>query len=236
MSVRATKLLPAAPRSKQQRAYQRIRERIERGEYTPGQRLIIDQLAAELGMSQVPIREAIRRLEAEGWLTYELNSGATVALLNRETWAQLLESVAVTEGYATALAAPHLTAADLQELTAINRGMRTALRDEDVQAFSDANRAFHARILNRCPNSIMAGQLRQAQARLDSLNRALFSREQGVLLRLLGPRMGQTAVVDHEVLIEALRLKEDPEVIERLTREHVLVHLRAAREEFGRMT
>ncbi len=236
MSARAPKILLATPRSKQESAYQLVRQRIERGDYTPGQRLIIDQLAGDLGMSQVPIREAIRRLEAEGWLTYELNSGATVAPLNRETWTQLLESVAVTEGYATALAAPHLTAADLQELAVINKRMRSALREGIVQEFSDANRAFHTRILSRCPNTIMVGQLRQSQARLDSLSRALFSREQGVLLRLLGPKMGQIAVADHEVLIAALRQNTDSAQIERLTREHVLVHLRAAREEFDRKT
>ncbi|MEQ1580385.1 MAG: GntR family transcriptional regulator [Steroidobacteraceae bacterium] len=236
MSARAPKALRAIPLSKQEQAYQLVRQRIERGEYPPGQRLVLDQLAGDLGMSQVPIREAIRRLEAEGWLTYELNSGATVAPLNLETWTQLLESVAVTEGYATALAAPHVTASDVRELAAINKRMRAALREESVQEFSDANRAFHTCILSRCPNAIMVGQLRQSQARLDSLSRALFSREQGVLLRLLGPKMGQIAVADHEALIAALRQDAAPAVIERLTREHVLVHLRAAREEFSRKT
>ena len=236
MSAPAPKVVRALPRSKQEHAYQLLRQRIEKGEYPPGQRIVIDQLAGDLGMSQVPIREAIRRLEAEDWLTYELNSGATVAPLDRETWAQLLESVAVTEGYSTALAAPHLTATDVRELATINKRMRAALRDESVQAFSDANRAFHTRILSRCPNAIMVGQLREAQARLDSLSRALFSREQGVLLRLLGPKMGQIAIADHEALIEALRENAGPAQIERLTREHVLVHLRAAREEFARKT
>jgi biotin operon repressor len=65
--------------SKHERAYQLIRSRIIDGSYTPGHRLIIDALAGELGISQVPIREAIRRLEAEGRVVYRHNSGARVA-------------------------------------------------------------------------------------------------------------------------------------------------------------
>jgi hypothetical protein len=65
--------------SKHERAYRLIRSRIIDGSYMPGHRLIIDALAGELGISQVPIREAIRRLEAEGRVVYRHNSGARVA-------------------------------------------------------------------------------------------------------------------------------------------------------------
>jgi DNA-binding GntR family transcriptional regulator len=231
--VRSVPPVPATL-SKQESAYRSIRARIEEGQYTPGQRLIIDQLADELGVSAVPVREAIRRLEAEGWLRYELNTGATVAPLSREVWAQLTESVAVMEGYATALAAPHVTGGDLTELTAINRRMRQALRQLDLQAVSDCNRAFHRLMLARCPNKIIIEQLRHFQARLDCVSRALFSREQGVLLRLLGPQMGQRALADHQAIIAALRGKAGGLAIEQLTREHVLVHLRAAQEDHDR--
>lgn len=236
----ATDNRPAADRgapggkSKQEAAYGLIRERIRYGQYTPGQRLIIDQLAHEFGVSQVPVREAIRRLEAEGWVKYELNMGATVTPLDVETWSQLTEAVALMEGYATALAAPHLSNAHLEQLATINRQMRQALRQLDVQHVSENNRAFHRLILERCPNAIIAGQLRQSQARLDGINRALFSREEGVFLHLLGPDMGQTAVSDHQNLIKAIRQRSDIATIERLTREHVLVHLRAARAELMR--
>jgi N-methylhydantoinase A/oxoprolinase/acetone carboxylase beta subunit len=65
--------------SKHERAYHLIRSRIIDGSYAPGHRLIIDALAGELGISQVPVREAIRRLEAEGRVVYRHNSGARVA-------------------------------------------------------------------------------------------------------------------------------------------------------------
>jgi len=220
--------------NKQESAYQLIRTRIERGEYSPGQRLIIDQLAGEFGISQVPIREAIRRLEAESLLSYEPNSGPKVAPLSREVWAQLLETVAVLEGYATALAAPRLTPENLSELKGINGHMSRALREDDLAQVSACNRAFHALILERCPNSVVVEQLRQSQTRLDSLNRALFAREQAVVMLLLGSKAGQIAVADHEALIKSIRRGTAAATIEQLTREHVLVHLRAVQGEFDR--
>jgi DNA-binding GntR family transcriptional regulator len=221
--------------SKQDSAYQLIRGRIESGQYGPGQRLVIDRLAHALGISQVPIREAIRRLEAESWLHYELNAGPTVAPLNLERWSQLLESVAVIEGYATALAAPHLDVADLQKLEVINRRMRNALRESAITEFSVHNREFHTYILARCPNAVMVEHLKQSQAQLDSLNRAMFARERGVMWMLLGPKMGDIALADHEKLIASLRRGSPPSTIERLTRKHVLVHLKAAQKELARM-
>lgn len=220
--------------SKQESAYQLIRTRIEHGEYSPGQRLVIDQLAEEIGISQVPIREAIRRLEAESLLSYEPNSGPKVAPLSREVWAQLLESVAVLEGYATALAAPRLTPGDLLELKRINTRMSGALGEDDLAQVSACNRAFHALILERCPNAVVVEQLRQCQTRLDSLNRALFAREQAVVMQLLGTKAGQIAVADHESLIKSIRRGAPAATIEQLTREHVLVHLRAVQGAFDR--
>ena len=95
-----------APTNKHELAYRLIRERIEAAVYQPGQRLVIDALARDLNMSQVPIREAIRRLQAEGWITYRHNSGPEVANIGVEQWQATMEVLAVLEGYATALAAP----------------------------------------------------------------------------------------------------------------------------------
>src|SRR6202140_6011698 len=103
------------PANKHELAYRLIRERIGAAVYQPGQRLVIDGLARDLNMSQVPIREAIRRLQAEGWITYRHNSGPEVANIGVEQWQATMEVLAVLEGYATALAAPHLDPTDLAQ-------------------------------------------------------------------------------------------------------------------------
>jgi DNA-binding GntR family transcriptional regulator len=219
-----------ATRNKQETVYDLIRGRIESGAYVPGQRLVIAQLAHEFGVSQFPIREAIRRLEAEYLITYTANTGPAVAAFSPERWIELFESVAVLEGFATALAAPFVTPDDLGQLREANQSIRTALKSIDLPAISRANRRFHALILARCPNHVVIEQLAQLQARLDSLSRSMFARDQGVLMQLLGPKAATDAVADHQQLITALRGKHSAASIEQLTREHILVHLRAARE------
>ena len=68
--------------SKSQRAYHWVKERIAGQEFTPGYRLVLGSIAAELDMSVVPVREAIRQLEAEGLVTFERNVGARVSMVD----------------------------------------------------------------------------------------------------------------------------------------------------------
>ena len=103
--------------SKSQLAYEHLRERITRGAYGPGYRLVLDQLARELRMSVVPVREAIRRLEAEGVVTFERNVGARVAAIDPVDYQDACQALAIVEGGAVALAQPHLAAADRREPT-----------------------------------------------------------------------------------------------------------------------
>src|SRR6266851_1941906 len=122
-----------SPRTnKHEVAYRLIRERIEAASYQPGQRLVIDALARDLNMSQVPIREAIRRLQAEGWITYRHNSGPEVANIGLEQWQATMEVQAVLEGYATALAAPAVGADDIARMRELAQRMQQAMAEFDL--------------------------------------------------------------------------------------------------------
>ena len=92
--------------SKSQRAYRFLRERIDDGRYVPGYRLVLAQIASELDVSVVPVREAIRRLEAEGLVTFERNVGAQVALIKETEYLHTMQTLSLVEGAATALSAP----------------------------------------------------------------------------------------------------------------------------------
>ena len=98
--------------NKQQMAYEHIKTGIEGGSFAPGQRLVIDSLARDLAVSQVPVREAIRRLEAEGLVKFSANSGAVVAGADPQLWFQFMELLALMEGYATATACASITKRD----------------------------------------------------------------------------------------------------------------------------
>jgi len=212
-----------APTNKHERAYRLIRERIESGMYQPGQRLVIDALARDLDMSQVPIREAIRRLQAEGWVTYRHNSGPEIANIGLEEWQATMELLAVLEGYATALAAPHLRKQDLKELRRHVQAMQRAVEQFDLLTFSDQNRAFHGVIYSHCPNPVLVERISETQAQLDAMRGTLFPTI---------PQRGMESVLEHRQLVELLEKRASFEVIERSAREHKLHFLVAAVRQF----
>jgi DNA-binding GntR family transcriptional regulator len=208
--------------SKQETVYKILRERIEQSQYAPSQRLVIDSIARELGISQVPIREAIRRLEAEGLVLYSANSGPLVAPVSREQWFQLMEMLAVLEGYATAAAARHMGPAELRSLRRIKDAMEEALGEFDFPAWTSAHREFHRQIHSRCDNQLLVDQIERIIQRADHVSLLVFARERGVIIHTLGARTGKEIIQKHADIIAALAQKAPSSRIERITRQHVL--------------
>ena len=124
-----------------------------RRQRTPGERLVIEHLAREINVSVVPVREAIRRLEAEGYVTFTRNVGATVASIDLERYPETIEAVAVLEGVATGLAAPHLTATDLKKARALNEELRAHARQARPRPVHATNAQFHETLYGAAPTA-----------------------------------------------------------------------------------
>lgn len=199
--------------SKLERVYKVIRERILSGEYGPGHRLVIDSLAEELGVSALPIREAIRRLEAEGLVVYRMNAGAQVATADPAQFEQGMTVLAVLEGYATALTAPLLTKRDVAGLEAATNRMQACMERLDVLGFGQANREFHAVIYARCPNAHLVKSLEDTTHRLDHIRRTVFTHI---------PYRGVHSISEHRELIRMLREGAPFDRIEAFARRHKL--------------
>ncbi len=199
--------------NKQERAYQTLRERILDGAYSPGYGLVIDALAEDFGVSVVPVREAIRRLEAEGLVVYRANIGAQVTPADPRVYEEELAVLSVLEGYATALAAPQLDDADRERLTEINLKMAQCLTEFDSLGFARWNQAFHLRIYERCPNPYLVGLLRDNARRLDAIRRAVFGQV---------PYRGQESIDEHHHLIELIGSQASFVEVETAAREHKL--------------
>ncbi|MBO0684745.1 MAG: GntR family transcriptional regulator [Candidatus Dormibacteraeota bacterium] len=207
--------------SKLELAYQSILFHILHGTYGPGYRLVIDELARGLNMSQVPVREAIRRLEAEGWVVFERYVGARVAPADRAGWEHLMQVLAVLEGAAAALAAELLQEDDLMGLRTLNKAMIAALRVGNLVAFGRLNREFHERIDARCPNPVLLSMARDVWRRLDVGVRSGF---------VYVPDRPREAVVEHERIVELLALRAPAAEIEQEVRAHKLATLRAVQK------
>ncbi|WP_417508136.1 GntR family transcriptional regulator [Microbacterium sp.] len=178
--------------SKSQRAYQWIKERIASQSYTPGYRLVLGSIAGELDMSVVPVREAIRQLEAEGLVQFEHNIGARVAMVDDAQYRHSMEALSVLEGNATALSAPHLEAEDLERARAINEKLTETLGHFNPTAFTQLNQQFHETLISSCPNPRLRELVTLEMQRLNRLRDSTFS---------FVPGRAHESVREHEQII-----------------------------------
>lgn len=204
--------------SKTELAYRVMRARIDSGEYTPGYRLVIAPIAHELGISAVPIREAIRRLEAEGLITFERNVGAQVALVKETEYLHTMQTLALVEGYATALAAPEVSQDQLRRARALNDTMRQTLEDFEPQRFTQLNLDFHSVLFESCPNPHVLELVHRGWSRMGVLRNSSFT---------FVPGRARESVDEHERLLDLIEQGAAVSIVEETAREHRLATLRA---------
>jgi DNA-binding GntR family transcriptional regulator len=197
--------------SKSQQAYDYLRTRIDDGRFVPGYRLVLGQIARELDVSVVPVREAIRRLEAEGYVTFERNVGAQVALIKETEYLHTMQTLSIVEGAATSLSAPYLTAEQLRGARRTNERMRRLLDDFDPHRFTELNIEFHAALYEACPNPHILDLVHRGWNRLKLLRDTSFS---------FVPGRARESVAEHEHLIELIESGADPLEIELAARAH----------------
>ena len=132
-----------APGSRVDRVQGAIREKILAGTYPPGSRLILSRLAAEHGVSFIPIREALQRLEAERLVKNEQNRGARVAEISIADMRDIYETRVVLEQHAVRMAIPKLTDENLRVAgAALDRMEERFAADRQAEAYQ-AHQAFH---------------------------------------------------------------------------------------------
>ena len=128
-------------KSKKELVYEHLRTEILNGDLPPGKRLVIDTLASELGVSQIPIREALQQLQAEGFVTFEAHVGPSVATIEPdEIWEifQLLEALEVVSCRA---ACRRMSDEEIQAMEAMVEAMDSFT--ESPEEWSRANQRFH---------------------------------------------------------------------------------------------
>ncbi len=198
-------------RSKSQIAYHWIKERIARQEYTPGYRLVLSTIAKSLDMSVVPVREAIRQLEAEGLVTFETNVGAQVSMVDDSQYRESMQALSILEGAATALAARRLSEDDLRKARDINERMIESLGHFDPGLFTALNQEFHATLFSKCTNPRMVTLVEAEWARLGHLRASTFS---------FVPGRAQESVREHENIVRLIEIGAPLGEIEKVARRH----------------
>src|SRR5215218_10009335 len=121
-----------------------IRERILRGRYPEGQPLRQDAIGAELGVSRIPVREALRQLEAEGLVTFSPHRGAVVSRLSLGEIDEVFELRSTIEPDLLRRAMPRLTKQQLDRADNVLDRYATALQSGDVAMWGELNWEFHS--------------------------------------------------------------------------------------------
>jgi DNA-binding GntR family transcriptional regulator len=194
-----------------QLAYHFLRDRILSGHYEAGVRLRPEQIAAEIGVSRMPVREAVRQLDAEGLLTMLPNRGVVVSRLTPEEVIELFEIRAPLEGLAARLAVEHVTEEALLDCDHLL--MRMRLAEGDHLLWMERHDQLHDRICGLSRRDRLCQLARQLRMQIQPYLRLFTSVS----------RSPELSGFEHEVILDALR-DRDADRAEAAMREHVMAN------------
>ncbi len=144
---------------------EKIRSQILDGKLRPGERLVEDRLSAELGVSRVPIREALRELSAEGLVRIERNRGASVTEVTPAMVGELVEVRALLEGLNARLAAQRHDPEIVGQLSEILARGNAAAEAGSTEQLARLNAEFHDRLAEASRNVVLSDVMRGLRER-----------------------------------------------------------------------
>ena len=191
-----------------QSVYDALIDLIVGGELPPGQHMVETDLARQLGVSRQPIREALHRMEAEGWVDLRPSQGAFVHVPTDSEVDELLDVRALLEAETARLAAARgSTPAQLARLREICRDGEAAAEAGDFGAAVAANNAFHAEVAAVGGNAVLA-ELAD-----------IVGRRVQWYYRMVAPERGHGSWAEHAEMIEAIE-SSDADRAQALARKH----------------
>ncbi len=167
-----TTLEPLVDRTVADRVAERIREAIHDGSYSPGTRLVERSVARELGVSHIPVREALARLADEGLVDRLPRRGARVAELTRQELDEISSLRIVLEQLVARRAQERMTADAELELRAIADRMLQAAADGDVDLLVTLDQRFHERLWELADHELLNELAAQVRGRIVAFLRA----------------------------------------------------------------
>jgi DNA-binding GntR family transcriptional regulator len=191
-----------------ERAYRHIRDAIRKGTLKPGDRLRERSLAADIGLSRTPIREALAKLEAEGLVAHDAIRGIVVAELDYSMVTELYFMREVLEGTAARLTAQHASAVELSILEDLCRQYEASLNDQHKLDVS--NRQFHDTLYRCSHNRYLINMLTILHDALSLLGSTTLG----------DPERAAETLQEHQAVVTAIR-ERNADAAEQAVRAHI---------------
>ena len=217
-------------RSKKELVSETLRQAILNGELLPGTRLVIDDLAKQLGVSPIPVREALQQLDADGYIILEPYLGAKVAPIEAESVIEVFSLLETMEAVSSRTACQHMSEADFSALEIILLKMDSLINEPEF--WSQENRHFHSFICEKSGTRLIGSLMSKVLDHWDRLHR--------YFLKDVFARRLRQAQREHWEILKSLRTR-DPARTETVVRQHAQAamaayqkHLAAHRNSRGR--
>ena len=180
--------------------YVQLRRAIMAGHYTPGAAMTLRGLAAELGTSIIPVRDAVLRLVGERALV-RVGRGVRIPVLTLEQFRDVLRFRIALEGEAAMLAAERASAMDVKAIQAANKALLAAQRAGAMQRFLDANQAFHFAVYAAAHNPLLQSLIETLWLQIGP-HLGMLLRESG------GQHPSSVDLVAHDLIIAAIAARD----------------------------
>jgi DNA-binding GntR family transcriptional regulator len=203
-------------KTKTQAVYETLRHDILNGKLKPGEKIVISKLAKAFGLSGIPVREAIKKLESEGLLQVIPHFGTTVSRIDGKEFIEIGLIKTELESLAARLATVHLNEADLDFLGRKVEEMESAMKQKHYRMLSSLNKDFHLRIYKAAPYPYLFKLI------VDLWEKS--HRAKSVFI--LAPERAAVSIEEHKQILEALRRK-NVALVGRLVREQKEKSLKA---------
>lgn len=213
------------PLTAQEAVLVELRRFIATGRLRPGQQIVQEALAVQLGVSRVPLREALKILEGEGQVTYVAHRGYFVTELSLSDLLEVYRIREILESEAITIAVPLMTAEDIDRLEEAEHDVQAAAAIADVVAMASANRRFHFALIEACGLPRLVRLIGLLWDATEVYRSVYFSEEHNRKL----------VEAEHEAVVSAVRAGDAATTLGVLAehREHAIIALRPVLEQVG---
>jgi DNA-binding GntR family transcriptional regulator len=200
--------------SAHERVYRTLRQRILTGGFLPGKPVTLRGIANQLGVSPMPVREAVRRLIAERALDMQDNRRVSVPAMTREKFHQIVFARRSLEPELAMRALPHIDKARLAEIEALDEGIDRAMASGDIEGYMRGNLGFHFAIYQRADAETLLALTESVWLQFAPFMRHVYG------------RFGTAKLIDQHALARQAIHRRDPKMLAAAIREDIMQGMR----------